>query len=243
MRRFWLFAAIGMAARAETHTLTLKQAVDRAAAQNPEVVMARMDELKADQAIRIAKDPFSTHIGAAADWLTATAIRSALKARRRQFFRRRRAEYLFNRPQIWTVAQSKENAKGAGMAVELKRDDIAYRVATMYVDVERAFKLEDALQKQVESLDKVLQTVDARVQLGRELPMAKQEATGQPVACAAAAGECCRRIGIMRAQSGGRAGVFGAGCGAAGGGGAGAPDDTGHGRSGAGCRRWRTARS
>ena len=64
MRKIWLLAAVAAAARAETYSLTLKQAVERALTQNPELVMARMDELKATAAVRIARDPFTTHVGA-----------------------------------------------------------------------------------------------------------------------------------------------------------------------------------
>ena len=176
MRRLLLLAAIGIAARAETHTLTLKQAVDRAAAQNPEVVMARMDQLKADLSIQIAKDPFSTHVGAGSGLAYSYGYPLSIEGAAPAIIQARATQDIFNRPQTLAIAQSKESAKGAGMGVELKRNDVAYRVATMYVDLERAIRLDDALQKQVTSLDKILQTVDARVQLGRELPVAKQEA-------------------------------------------------------------------
>src|SRR5665213_550973 len=63
MRRFWLLAALAGAASAETHRLTIREAVERAASQNPEIVMTRMDEIKANEGIRIAKDPFSPHVG------------------------------------------------------------------------------------------------------------------------------------------------------------------------------------
>ncbi len=49
------FLAVAMA-RAETHTLTLKQTLARAVAQNPDVMMARLDEQKAVLGTRIAKD-------------------------------------------------------------------------------------------------------------------------------------------------------------------------------------------
>ena len=62
MRKFALLLGIALAARAETYTLTLKQAVDRALSQNPEVVMARMDELKATLGISYAKSPFTPRV-------------------------------------------------------------------------------------------------------------------------------------------------------------------------------------
>ena len=56
MRLLMLLSAISLAA--ETRTLTLKQAVDLALEQNPDLVLARLDEVKANQAVRAARDPF-----------------------------------------------------------------------------------------------------------------------------------------------------------------------------------------
>ena len=44
-------------------TLTLRQAVDRALRENAEVIEARMDEIKAQQGVRLARDPFIPRIG------------------------------------------------------------------------------------------------------------------------------------------------------------------------------------
>ena len=60
-------------------------------------------------------------------------------------------------------------ARGAGFASGEKSDEIAYRVASLYIDVDRAGRLADSAEKQVESLEKVLQTAQARVEEGREL--------------------------------------------------------------------------
>jgi outer membrane protein TolC len=176
MRTLWLVAAITVAAKAETYTLTLKQAVDRAAAQNPEVVMARLDQIRADQGVRVAKDPFSPHVGGGSGLAYSYGFPLSIEGSAPAIFETKASESLYNRPQSYAVAQAKENAKGAGLAAGEKHDDIVYQVATMYVDLDRTGKLEDSLAKQVESLQKVLQTIDARVELGRELPVAKQEA-------------------------------------------------------------------
>ena len=50
----------------------------------------------------------------------------------------RASQYLFNRPQSYAIAQAKENARGAGIEVAGKRDEIAYRTAALYVDAERS---------------------------------------------------------------------------------------------------------
>ena len=64
MRKFVLLLAAVATAQAETHTLTLKQAVARAVSQNPEVLMARLDELKATLGVRLARAPFAPRVGA-----------------------------------------------------------------------------------------------------------------------------------------------------------------------------------
>ena len=165
-----------MSAGAETHTLTIRQAVDRAVSQNPEVVMARMDELKANAAIRVAKDPFSPHVGGGSGLAYSYGFPLSIEGSAPSIFQTKATQDLLNRTQSFVVAQARENARGAGIAVGEKRDDLAYRVATMFVDAERIGRLADSLQKQVESLEKIYDTVDARVQLGRELPVAKKEA-------------------------------------------------------------------
>jgi outer membrane protein len=48
--------------QAEVHSMTLRQAVDRALEQNPDILMAHLDEIKAQQAVRVQKDPFTPRI-------------------------------------------------------------------------------------------------------------------------------------------------------------------------------------
>jgi len=177
MRIFWLAAALAAAAHAETYTLTLKQTVERASSQNSEVIMARLDELKAGESIRIAKDPFSPHIGGGSGLAYSYGYPLSIEGAAPAIFQAKANQDIFNKPQSFAVAQAKENVKGAALATGEKRDEIAYRVATMFIDLDRAARLEDALAKQVAGLEKIAQSVSARVEGGRELPIARQEAT------------------------------------------------------------------
>jgi len=63
MRYFSLLLALAVTARAETYRLTLKQAIGRALAQNPEVMMARIDQTKAIAGVRLATSPFIPKVG------------------------------------------------------------------------------------------------------------------------------------------------------------------------------------
>src|SRR5438105_1134210 len=175
MRTFWLLAVLAGTAGAETYTISLRQAVDRALVQNPEVVMARMDEMKAQQGIRVAQDPFSPHVGVGSGLAYSNGFPLSIEGSAPAAFEGKVNRYLFNRPQTYTIAQAKETARGAGFATGEKRDEIVFRVASLYIDVDRAGRLADAARKQVESLEKVFQTVQTRIEEGRELAVMAQE--------------------------------------------------------------------
>ncbi len=161
---------------AETHTLTLKQAVARALAQNPEVLMARLDEAKAQLGVRVAHGPFTPRLGVGSGVAYSNGFPLSIEGSAPAAFEAKGNQYLFNMPQSYAVKQARESARGAGFATGEKTDEIAYRVASLYIDADRAGRLADSAQKQVESLQKVLDTLQARVEEGRELPVTAQEA-------------------------------------------------------------------
>jgi len=74
IRTTTLFLYTCAAIYAETYTLTLRQAVDLALRQNPELTVTRLDEQKAAQSVRLAKDPFYPRLflASGAAWTTAT---------------------------------------------------------------------------------------------------------------------------------------------------------------------------
>lgn len=176
MRRILPVFALALAAHAENHVLTLRQAVDRALAQNPEAVMARLDQLKAAAAIRLSKDPFVPRLTVGSGLAYNNGFPLSIEGSAPAAFEARANAFLFNRPQTYAIAQTKENARGAGFAAGEKTDEITFRVASLYIDADRAGRLATMAQQQVESLDRVLQTIHARVLDGRELPITEQEA-------------------------------------------------------------------
>lgn len=176
MRKIALLLGIVFSARAETYRLTQKQAVDRALAQNPEVVEARLDELKANQAVRYAQSPFSPRLGVGSGAAWTNGFPLSIEGAAPAVFEARASQYLFNVPQRYAIRQAKESARGAGFSSGEKSDEIAYQVASLFIDLDRASRLADSARKQVESLERVVETVQARVEEGRELPVTAQEA-------------------------------------------------------------------
>jgi outer membrane protein TolC len=141
MRRLALLLGIALSARAETYTLTLKQAVDRALAQNPEIVMARMDELKATLGIRYAASPFIPRVDVGSGAAYTNGFPLSIDGSAPAVVQARANQFLYNKPQRYAIEQAKESARGAGFASGEKADEIAFRVASLYIDLDRAARL------------------------------------------------------------------------------------------------------
>lgn len=159
--------------------MTLRQAVDLAMKQNPDVAMARLDAEKARQAVRVARDPFTPRITVGSGLAYSNGFPLSIEGSAPSIVQAQAAQYLFNRPQSYAVAQAKENARGATLGVAGKRDEIGYRIASLFLDAERAARVGDLARKDADSQGKVLDTVTAQVQEGRALPLTQKTAAYQ----------------------------------------------------------------
>ena len=164
---------------AEVHTMKLREAVEAALKQNPDITMARLDEEKARQAVRAARDPFAPKIGVGSGLAYTQGFPMSIEGSAPSVFQAQASQYLFNRPQSYAVAAAREDARGAAIGVTAKRDEVAYRVAALYLDAERAVRIGEMARKDAESLQKVLESVQAQVREGRALPLAEKTASLQ----------------------------------------------------------------
>jgi len=162
--------------RAEVHPMTLRQAVGMAVKQNPDIELARLDEEGARHGVRVAKDPFTPRVAVGSGLAYTYGFPMSIDGSAPAIVQARASQYLFNRQQSYAIAQAKETARGAGIDVANKRDEVAYRTATLYLDAERSARIGELARKEAESLQKVLETVQAQVREGRALPLAEKQA-------------------------------------------------------------------
>ncbi|HWQ56057.1 MAG TPA: TolC family protein [Bryobacteraceae bacterium] len=174
--RFAAAALLAAGLHAQVRTMTLREAVDQALKQNPDVVMAAFDEEKARQSVRQAKDPFTPRIVIGSGLAYTNGFPMSIEGSAPSIMQAQATQFLFNRPQSYAVAQAKENARGAGLAVAGRRDEVAFRTASLYLDAERAGRLVELARKEVESLERVAGMVDSQVEEGRVLPIERRRA-------------------------------------------------------------------
>jgi outer membrane protein TolC len=156
--------------------MTLRQVVALAVQQNPDVALARLDEELARLAVRLAKDPFTPRITVGSGLAYSNGFPMSVEGSAPSIVQARASQFIFNRQQSFTIAQAKEDARGAGFGVAGKREEVAYRTASLYLDAERAGRAGELARKDAESLQKVLDTVHEQVAEGRALPLAEKQA-------------------------------------------------------------------
>ncbi len=161
---------------AQVRTITLKEAIDLATKQNPEIALAQLDQRKAGAAVQVARDPFMTKIAAGSGLAYSSGIPMSIEGSTPSIIQAQASQSLFNRQQTNLVAAARENARGAVIDASAKRDEVVLRTALAYLDAERSARMAETLRKQVESLERIAQTVTLRVNDGRELPVEAKRA-------------------------------------------------------------------
>ncbi len=158
--------ALGLA---ETHSLTLRQAVETALKENPDLVLSRLDEQKAQDSVRVAKDPFVPKVyagsGAAKTWGYPSSIEGAAPS----IIQARTDMSLFNKPKSYELARVRENARGATISTQSKTDEVAYQTASLFLDAQQINRNVQSLKLETESLERVSVAIKLRVDEGREL--------------------------------------------------------------------------
>jgi len=158
------------------HPLTLRQAVDVALKENPDLVLSRLDQLKAQAAIRIAKDPFVPKLYAGSGLAKVWGYPTSIEGSAPSIIQTRTDMSLYNRPKSYELARVRETARGAEIDTQSKTDQIAYQTAILFLDTEQMARSAQSLQLELESLNRVSSAVSVQVEEGRQLPIENKHA-------------------------------------------------------------------
>ncbi|MGE5644417.1 MAG: TolC family protein [Acidobacteriota bacterium] len=166
-----LFACLAGACVAEVRTLTLREAVNLALKQNPDVLLARLDERKAAERVRQAHAAFIPRVVAGSGLAYSSGFPMSIEGATPSIVQANAIGSVFNRPQSLRVGAAKESVRGAAIDTAIRQDESVYQVASMYIEAEKAAKIADMERREIEALTGVLDSVKARVAEGRELPV------------------------------------------------------------------------
>jgi len=156
---------------AETHSLTLRQGVDIALKANPDLVLSRLDEQKAQDGVRIARDPFVPKMYAGSGLAKVWGYPSSIEGAAPSIIQTRTDMALFNRPKSYELARVRENARTAAIVTQSKSDEIAFQTASLFLDAQQVARTVQSLKPESESLERVSEAMKLRVEEGRALPI------------------------------------------------------------------------
>ncbi len=168
--------ASSLTASAEVHTMTLREAVSLALMQNPDLLLARLDEQKARYEVTIVHDPFAPKIFAGSGGAYTYGYPSSIDGAAPSIVQARASMAIFNRPQQYLVKQAQEALRGTQIDTAKRQEEVVYRVATLFLDVEQVTRSVAAAGRRVDTLARVVELTEQRVKEGRELPIESKKA-------------------------------------------------------------------
>ena len=171
-----LVLILSVCASAEVRTMTLRQALDLALSQNPDLLLARLDQEKARSQVTIVREPFAPKIYAGSGAAWTSGFPNSIEGSAPSIVQAKTVMALYNRPQSYLVAQANEGVRGAAIQAALKQQEVVYRVASLFLDAEQSARSLETAQRQAENLVRVRELTGQRVSEGRELPIESKKA-------------------------------------------------------------------
>ena len=91
--------------------MTLRQAVDLALQQNPEVMVTRLDEQRAAQSVRLARDPFFPKLVIGSGAAYSSGYPLTIDGSPPSIFQGRAVQTFYNRTKTYQVAEARETSE------------------------------------------------------------------------------------------------------------------------------------
>lgn len=155
----------------QTRSLTLDEAVKLALEQNPDLLLARIDAERTAGSIAVAQGAFATQAfaGSGLGWTDGIpqSVEGATPAAVQASARRT----IFDRSAQARVKEAQANAEAARYSAAAKEDEVAYRIAAAWLDLDQSDRLIELLGERIPRFRAIEETMALRVKEGRALPL------------------------------------------------------------------------
>jgi outer membrane protein TolC len=173
----FVFMLVTAVAHAEVHSLTLREALDIASRQNPDIALAHLDQQRAEQGIKVAQDPFRPKLYGGSGLAYTYGYPNSIDGNAPSIFEAKTDMALYNRPDTYLLSESKELARGADLGAQAKADDVAYRTASLFLDARQAENITETVSAEIPNLRKVVDVASSQVSEGVQLPLELKRAS------------------------------------------------------------------
>lgn len=151
--------------------MTFRDALDLAAKQNPEVTLARLDQQYAQEAIRIAQDPFRPKVFVGSGLAYTYGYPNSIDGNAPSLAQARTDMFIYNRQKSYALGSTREIARSAGLGAQAKAEDMAFQAAGLFLTANQIAHQQKTLEDQLPGLQRVVGAIDVSVTEGSELPL------------------------------------------------------------------------
>ncbi len=171
----WVLLCV-LPALAGQRMMTLKEAVELASRQSPEVVLARLDEQRAALEAQAVREPLLPRLVAGSGLAYSSGMPMSIEGATPAVVQAKAVRALWNRPQGYQVAAARETARAAAAGTAAAREEAALRVAVLFLDLERLARQAESVQRQLEHAQRIEAATRLRAEEGREIPLEARRA-------------------------------------------------------------------
>jgi outer membrane protein TolC len=157
--------------QAEVHPLTLEQALQLAAKQNPDITIARLDQERAEAGVVVAGDPFRPKVYLGSGDAYIYGYPNTIEGSAPSLFQLQTNMSIFNRPKTYALLAARETARGSQSGAKAKGEEVAYQAADLFLTVSQLVHQSEIISNELPGLSKLTEAVTAAVDEGSELPL------------------------------------------------------------------------
>ncbi len=156
---------------ASAEPLTLKQAVALALQHSPDLKVALAQEDHAQFAYREARAQFIPNLVVGSGLAATRGFPLSIEGAAPSLFQVNSTAMVLNLPQKHAITESRQMWQAASSAADGRREEIAWKTATAYLDLHRSRRALEYARREGESAARIEQAMAEQVREGREIPL------------------------------------------------------------------------
>lgn len=164
-----LLAALSLSA--ETHSLTMGEAVRLALQQNPDLLLARIEAERVAGGVGVAKGAFATQAFAGSGLGWTDGIPQSVEGSSPAAVQATARRTIFDRAAQLRVREARANAEAASHNAASKENEVAFRIAEAWLQLDESSRLIDLLGERIPRFRSMAEAAALRVSEGRALPL------------------------------------------------------------------------
>lgn len=167
-----LYLAVAcIAAEAPSVTLTLQQCVERALAQNSDMLLARLEQREAAAQAQTVADPYSLRLSVGSGMAWTSGFPMNVGGSGPSLVNAQASMTLFDRAQRFRVLEARERTAASALREVEQRRTVAMEVARLYLEAENLQKSQQLADQELQSLERLAEIRKAQVGEGRMLAL------------------------------------------------------------------------